>query len=60
AGVPVATVSIGGAKNAGLLAVRMLGAGDPALVEKMAQYQATMAAEVEAKDERLRKSLLEG
>lgn len=60
AGVPVATVSIGGAKNAGLLAVRMLGAGDPALVEKMAQYQQKMAAEVEAKDEKLRKSLLEG
>jgi len=60
AGVPVATVSIGGAKNAGLLAVRMLGAGDPAIVEKMAQYQQNMAAEVEAKDERLRKSLLEG
>lgn len=60
AGVPVATVSIGGAKNAGLLAVRILGAGDPALTEKMAEYQRTMAAEVEAKDERLRKSLLEG
>lgn len=60
AGVPVATVSIGGAKNAGLLAVRMLGAGDPTLVEKMAQYQQKMAAEVEAKDEKLRKSLLEG
>jgi len=60
AGVPVATVSIGGAKNAGLLAVRILGAGDQALTEKMADYQRTMAAEVEAKDERLRKSLLEG
>ena len=60
AGVPVATVSIGGAKNAGLLAVRILGAGDQALTEKMAEYQRTMAAEVEAKDERLRKSLLEG
>lgn len=60
AGVPVATVSIGGAKNAGLLAVRILGAGDPALTEKMAEYQKKMAAEVEAKDERLRKSLLEG
>ncbi|MFS0283224.1 5-(carboxyamino)imidazole ribonucleotide mutase, partial [Corynebacterium striatum] len=33
-GVPVATVSIGGAKNAGLLAVRILGAGDPALMQK--------------------------
>ena len=60
AGVPVATVSIGGAKNAGLLAVRILGAGDQALTEKMAEYQRTMAAEVEAKDERLRKSLVEG
>lgn len=60
AGVPVATVSIGGAKNAGLLAVRILGAGDPALTEKMAEYQRTMAAEVEAKDEALRKKLLEG
>ena len=60
AGVPVATVSIGGAKNAGLLAVRLLGAGDPALVEKMDAYQRNMAAEVEAKDERLRRSLLEG
>jgi len=60
AGVPVATVSIGGAKNAGLLAVRILGAGDQALTEKMAEYQRIMAAEVEAKDERLRKSLLEG
>ena len=40
--------------------MRILGAGDQALTEKMAEYQRTMAAEVEAKDERLRKSLLEG
>ena len=52
-GVPTATVSIGGAKNAGLLAVRMLGIGDPALVEKMSAYQANMAAEVEEKERRL-------
>lgn len=57
-GVPVATVSIGGAKNAGLLAVRILSAGQPELVDKMAQYQADMAAEVERKDENLRKKLL--
>ncbi|AJI78180.1 5-(carboxyamino)imidazole ribonucleotide mutase [Corynebacterium singulare] len=57
-GVPVATVSIGGAKNAGLLAVRILSAGDPALVEKMAAYQDTMAAEVEKKDANLRAQLL--
>lgn len=57
-GVPVATVSIGGAKNAGLLAVRMLGVGDPELVEKMAKYQADMAAAVEKKDAALRERLL--
>ncbi|TVU85758.1 5-(carboxyamino)imidazole ribonucleotide mutase [Corynebacterium aurimucosum] len=57
-GVPVATVSIGGAKNAGLLTVRILSAGDPALVEKMVAYQENMAAEVEKKDENLRSQLL--
>ena len=57
-GVPVATVSIGGAKNAGLLAVRILSAGDPALVDKMLAYQENMAAEVEKKDENLRSQLL--
>ncbi len=57
-GVPVATVSIGGAKNAGLLAVRILSAGDPALVDKMVAYQDTMRREVEAKDEKLRQSLM--
>ena len=35
AGVPVATVSVGGARNAGLLAVRILAASDPALRERM-------------------------
>lgn len=58
AGVPVATVSIGGAKNAGLLAVRMLGIGDDSLTSRMASYQADMAAEVERKDARLRERLL--
>ncbi|AHI21984.1 5-(carboxyamino)imidazole ribonucleotide mutase [Corynebacterium vitaeruminis] len=57
-GVPVATVSIGGAKNAGLLAVRILSAGDPALVDKMVAYQDNMRREVEAKDEKLRQSLM--
>lgn len=57
-GVPVATMSIGGAKNAGLLAVRILGAGDPALMQKMAEYQENMAAEVEQKDANLRAKLL--
>ncbi|MGV0325734.1 5-(carboxyamino)imidazole ribonucleotide mutase [Corynebacterium confusum] len=57
-GVPVATVSIGGAKNAGLLAVRILGAGDPQLIEKMSKYQQEMADSVEEKDTNLRRKLL--
>ena len=42
AGVPVATVAIGGARNAGLLAVRILGASDPELREKMVAFQAEL------------------
>jgi len=42
AGVPVATVSIGNARNAGLLAARILGASDPALRQKMTEFQATL------------------
>ena len=57
-GVPVATVSIGGAKNAGLLAARILGAGDPAIQGKMVDYQKQMAEEVEQKDKNLRDKLL--
>jgi 5-(carboxyamino)imidazole ribonucleotide mutase len=58
AGVPVATVSIGGARNAGLLAVRILGAADPALRERMAQFQTDLEATVLAKDSALRDRLL--
>ena len=50
AGVPVATVSIGGARNAGLLAVRILGIGDPALRERMAAYQQQLKDLVAEKD----------
>lgn len=42
-GVPVATVAIDNSKNAGLLAVRILASGDPALTEAMAQYQQEIA-----------------
>src|SRR4249919_1827927 len=42
AGVPVATVSIGGARNAGLLAVRILGAADATLRERMATFQVAL------------------
>ncbi|MCT1449915.1 5-(carboxyamino)imidazole ribonucleotide mutase [Corynebacterium sp. p3-SID1194] len=59
-GVPVATVSIGGAKNAGLLAARILGSTDPAIQRRMVDYQANMAREVERKDEALRERLLGG
>ncbi|WP_259142308.1 5-(carboxyamino)imidazole ribonucleotide mutase [Tsukamurella ocularis] len=60
AGIPVATVSVGGARNAGLLAVRILGAADPALRAKMAAFQADLEQMVLRKDEALRKKLLEG
>jgi 5-(carboxyamino)imidazole ribonucleotide mutase len=42
AGIPVATVSIGGARNAGLLAVRLLAASDPTLRERMDAFRATL------------------
>ncbi len=50
AGVPVATVSIGGARNAGLLAVRILGAADPDLRARMAAYQQHLKDLVAQKD----------
>ena len=49
-GIPVATVAIGGAKNAGLLAVKMLAIGDASLREKLDEYTKKMCAEVMAKD----------
>jgi 5-(carboxyamino)imidazole ribonucleotide mutase len=58
AGVPVATVSVGGARNAGLLAVRILAAGaDPAaqaLRTAMTAFQERLREEATAKGERLR------
>ncbi|BBZ34896.1 5-(carboxyamino)imidazole ribonucleotide mutase [Mycolicibacterium confluentis] len=60
AGVPVATVSIGGARNAGLLAVRILGASDTTLRAKMTKFQADLEAMVLDKDAALRARLLGG
>lgn len=57
AGVPVAAVSIGNARNAGLLAVRILGAGDPALLDRVAAYQADLEQVVAEKNAALRASL---
>jgi 5-(carboxyamino)imidazole ribonucleotide mutase len=54
AGVPVATVAVGGARNAGLLAVRILAAGDGELRERMVRFQADLADSVLAKDAALR------
>jgi len=58
AGVPVATVSIGGARNAGLLAVRILGAADPVLRAKMSAFQTGLEKLVAEKDAALRDRLL--
>lgn len=58
AGVPVATVSIGGARNAGLLAVRILGSADAGLRERMERFQADLEAMVLRKDAALRDRLL--
>jgi 5-(carboxyamino)imidazole ribonucleotide mutase len=54
AGVPVATVSIGGARNAGLLAVRILGVSDSALRSRIVAFQEELAESVLAKDAALK------
>lgn len=48
-GVPVATVAIGNARNAGLLAVRILAAGDPELTASMLEFQEELRAAARAK-----------
>ena len=57
AGIPVATVSIAGARNAGLLAVRILAASDPALQARVTEFQAALESMVAEKDAKLRASL---
>jgi 5-(carboxyamino)imidazole ribonucleotide mutase len=57
AGVPVATVSIGGGRNAGLLAVRILAASDAALREAVARFQAELADSVVIRDAALQERL---
>lgn len=57
AGIPVATVSINGAKNAGLLAARILGAADPAYADAIEEYARTLEAQVEEKNRRLKDAL---
>ena len=57
AGIPVATVSIGGARNAGLLAARILASGDLDLTARLADYAASLEALVAEKNAALRATL---
>ncbi len=57
AGIPVATVSVGGARNAGLLAVRILAAGDSALTARLERFQEELREFVAEKDAGLRDRL---
>jgi len=59
AGVPVATVAIGAAGNAGLLAARILATSDPRLRETVARHQAQLAQTARAKDARVRRTFPE-
>jgi 5-(carboxyamino)imidazole ribonucleotide mutase len=57
AGIPVATVAVGGARNAGLLAVRILAASDDALRAQMTEFQVRLTAQAQAKGAALRAKL---
>jgi 5-(carboxyamino)imidazole ribonucleotide mutase len=56
-GIPVATVGTGKAKNAGLLAVRILATSDPSLLDRVEAYRAGLAAKVAGKDAALQREL---
>jgi 5-(carboxyamino)imidazole ribonucleotide mutase len=60
AGIPVATVSIGGAKNAGILAVRILGTSDRGLESKLVEYGKSLSALVAEKNAQLKKEISRG
>jgi 5-(carboxyamino)imidazole ribonucleotide mutase len=60
AGVPVATVAVGGARNAGLLAVRILAAADPDLRARVERFQRDLDAGARAKGRALRTRLAAG
>jgi 5-(carboxyamino)imidazole ribonucleotide mutase len=57
-GVPVATVSIGGARNAALLAVRILGSSEPALRQRIEAFQRGLESAVSERDAALRERVL--
>ncbi len=56
-GIPVATVAVNGADNAGILAVEMLALADAGLAQKLEQFKKDMAAEVMKKDAKLQEEL---
>lgn len=56
AGIPVATVGVGNARNAGLLAVRILAAGDAELTSKIVAFSDAMRESVKAKGEKVRQA----
>jgi 5-(carboxyamino)imidazole ribonucleotide mutase len=60
AGVPVATVAIGNARNAGLLAVRILAASDPSLRDRMVEFQGRLRDLAQAKGESVREATRDG
>ena len=57
AGIPIATVSIGGARNAGILAARIIGSGDAAITEKLGAFAQSLEALVEEKNAALNATL---
>lgn len=59
-GVPVATVAINGAKNAGILAAQILSIADPQIQQKLVDYKAEMAQQVQQKAAKLKELGIEG
>jgi len=59
-GIPVATVAIGNAKNAGILAARILGTSDPELQQRLVDYQASLAESAHAKGDVVRQAATGG
>lgn len=57
-GIPVATVAVNGADNAGILAAQIIGLSDESVAEKLVKMKKTMAEEVIAKDEKLQTEML--
>ena len=58
-GMPVATVAINGAKNAGILAAQILSVKEPELRKQLKAYKEKMAQEVEAKNQRVQEAVIE-